>query len=88
MNVNINPPKSGSPVTAKGFPNKTDSTVDPLCCLKCGGLMKIIAFIEQDEIIRKILKHVSLWEAKSRSHPRAGQPPGQLKIDYTESQIV
>ena len=62
--------------------------VDPLCCPKCRGSMKIIAVIEQPEIIKKILQHVGLWELKSRPPPRAGPPPEQLHIDYTESQMV
>jgi len=32
--------------------------VDPLTCPKCTGSTKIIAFIEQAEIIQKILKHI------------------------------
>ena len=37
---------------------------DPLLCPKCGGAMKIIAFIEanQGNVIRKILQHCGLWE--------------------------
>jgi hypothetical protein len=38
--------------------------VDPLTCPKCQGSMKIIAFIEQAEIIEKILKHLRLWLAR------------------------
>ena len=35
--------------------------VDPLRCPKCGGQMKIIAFIlEREEIIR-ILRHLKMW---------------------------
>ncbi len=37
--------------------------VDPLCCSKCRGAMKLIAFIEQSEVIKKILQHVGLWDA-------------------------
>ncbi len=45
---------------------------DPLLCPRCGGTMKILAFIEarQDDIIRKILKHCGLWQdPPSRSPP-------------------
>ena len=34
--------------------------VDPLLCPKCSGSMKIISFIEDDEIIAKILRHLVL----------------------------
>ncbi len=35
---------------------------DPLRCPKCGGTMKIVSFIEEDDVIRKILKHCKLWK--------------------------
>ena len=46
--------------------------VDPLACPKCGGLMKVVAFIEppQGEVIERILRHCGLW---CPSAPRA--PP-------------
>lgn len=31
--------------------------------------MRIIAFIEEDVIIQKILKHLGLWETRSHSPP-------------------
>ena len=34
--------------------------IDPLLCPKCKGEMKIIAFIEDDGLIRKILTHLGL----------------------------
>ncbi len=39
--------------------------VDPLACPKCGGLMKVIAFIEppQGAVIEKILR--ALWPLAS-----------------------
>ena len=36
--------------------------VDALKCPKCGGQMKVISFIEQPSVIRRILKHLDLWE--------------------------
>jgi hypothetical protein len=36
--------------------------VDALKCPKCGGQMKVISFIEQPFVIRRILKHLDLWE--------------------------
>ena len=47
--------------------------VDPLTCPKCGGTMKIIAFVEarQNEVIRKILEHCGLWrDPPPRAPPR------------------
>jgi len=45
--------------------------VDPLLCPKCGGTMKVIAFIEanQDNVIRKILQHCGLWETPTPRPP-------------------
>jgi hypothetical protein len=42
--------------------------VDPLKCPKCGGTMKIISFIEDSEIIEKILRHCELWKVPA-PHP-------------------
>jgi hypothetical protein len=61
--------------------------VNPLLCPKCSGSMKIIAFIEDEEVISKILKHLGLWEVKQRPPPRANAPPLNFHIDYTYSQI-
>jgi hypothetical protein len=61
--------------------------VDPLTCSKCQGSMKIIAFIEQEEVVKKILKHVGLWEVKCRPPPKIHSPPGDLYTDYSDSQI-
>ncbi len=47
--------------------------VDALKCPKCGGRMKVISFIEQPSVIRRILKHLDLWE-----DPRP--PPQPLEL--------
>jgi hypothetical protein len=44
--------------------------VDPLCCPKCSGKMRIIAFIEDKVLIRKILKHLDLWMPCNNSPPK------------------
>ena len=36
--------------------------IDALKCPQCGGQMKAISFIEQPSVIRRILKHLDLWE--------------------------
>ncbi len=43
--------------------------VDPLLCPRCAGEMRIIAFIDQQEVIEKILRHLVPWL------PRAHDPP-------------
>jgi hypothetical protein len=49
--------------------------------------MKILSVIEDEEIIRKILKHLGLWERKARPPPRANAPPPDVHIDYSDSQV-
>ena len=56
--------------------------VDPLTCAKCQGKMRIIAFIEDEEVVKKTLKHLGLWEIKQglapyqrmTRRPNAGPP--------------
>lgn len=43
--------------------------VDPLTCPRCGSLMEIISSIEQPHLIRRILRHLNLWERHGRSPP-------------------
>jgi hypothetical protein len=43
--------------------------VDPLMCPRCAAPMRIIAFIEQPEVIEKILAHLGLWPAAAHSPP-------------------
>ena len=61
--------------------------VDPLFCPKCGGTMKIVAFIEkrdQAEVIEKILKHCGMWDRPaSRAPPQATGPPVQPVLDLS-----
>jgi hypothetical protein len=59
--------------------------VDPLLCPKCSGSMKIILFIEDSEIIKKILKHLNLWDVKRKPPARAHGPPTEAIIIYDES---
>jgi hypothetical protein len=42
---------------------------DPLLCPRCGGAMRIIAFIDQPDIIEKILTHLGLWPYASHAPP-------------------
>ncbi len=43
---------------------------DPLLCVRCGGAMRIIAFIDQPEGIEKILTHLGLWPHPVHAPPR------------------
>jgi len=45
--------------------------VDPLACPKCGGVMKVVSFIEppQAQVIEKILSHCGLWQERASRAP-------------------
>ena len=43
---------------------------DPLLCPKCNGKMRIIAFIEEEAVIRKILIHLDQWLPGNHDPPR------------------
>ncbi len=49
--------------------------VDPLVCPKCSGAMRVIAFIEDPDVIKKILKHLDLWDVKRKPRPMANVYP-------------
>ncbi len=42
---------------------------DPLTCPKCGGRLRIISFIDNPCVIKKILKHLKLWDSPERPPP-------------------
>ncbi|MBW2616563.1 MAG: transposase, partial [Deltaproteobacteria bacterium] len=62
---------------------------DPLCCPRCSGKMKVISVIEDEDIIKKILKHLGLWDNKARPPPKANAQIEAKKyhIDYKDSQV-
>jgi hypothetical protein len=46
--------------------------------------MRIISFIEDDQLVKKILKHLDLWDVKRKPPPRANSPPTDPFIIYDE----
>jgi len=60
--------------------------VDPLICPHCGAEMKLIALIDDDEVIEKILRHLKLWPEQtalaclSRAPPDTPPPDGVERI--------
>ena len=54
---------------------------DPLGCPKCSGKMKILYFIEDPEIIKKILKHLDLWDIQHRPPLMANDLPINIQMD-------
>jgi hypothetical protein len=66
--------------------------IDPLLCPKCQGPMKVISFIEDNTLIKKILIHLGLWETRNHDPPQLGiaHTPTietELTYDYTYSQL-
>jgi hypothetical protein len=62
--------------------------VDPLICPKCNEEMRIIAFIEQPLIIKKILKHLGIWDTHNHDPPqKPAERIRQVVYDDTYSQV-
>ena len=51
---------------------------------KCFGAMRIIAFIEEPDVMKKILKHLGLWDVKRKPRPVANAPPIDVFPAYDE----
>jgi hypothetical protein len=47
--------------------------------------MQVIAFIEDSDVIKKILKHLRLWHVKRKPPPKAHGPPTEAVIIYDDS---
>lgn len=49
----------------------------------------LISIIDDEDVIKKILKHLGLWHQKARPLPTATGPPKiqEYKIDYTDFQL-
>jgi len=61
--------------------------IDPLICTRCGKKMKIIAFIEDYKIVKKILDYVGIYEfERKRPPPKIENSPDEfddyIKDDY------
>ena len=62
--------------------------IDPLLCPKCQGPMKVISFIEDGELIKKILVHLCLLETRNHDPPQSEDAhiptiETELTYDYT-----
>ena len=53
---------------------------DPLLCPKCSREMRIVALIDDREVIEKILRHLGLWQEGVRVHSGT-DPPGEPTIE-------
>jgi hypothetical protein len=50
--------------------------VSPLVCPRCKQEMRVVAVIDNAEVIRRTLEHLGVWLANARPTPRAHSPPG------------
>jgi hypothetical protein len=55
--------------------------VDPLSCPGCGGKMRIISFVEEEAVIKKILSHLNLWLPQYHDPPDYPDYPGSLNYE-------
>lgn len=64
--------------------------IDPMVCPKCGGIMKVVSFIDppQAEVIERILKHCGLWqEPASRALPVTDVLARELDLAFSTNMI-
>ena len=59
--------------------------VDPLLCPRCLGSMRMISFIQDYLLVKKILNHLDLWEVKPKPAPCANSPPAGAFIINNQS---
>ena len=65
--------------------------VDPLTCPKCQGGMRVIAFIENSSLVRRILKQLGLWDTRAHGPPSSktadDSKVAELTYDASYSQV-
>jgi hypothetical protein len=55
--------------------------IDVMACEECGGRMKLLALIEDAEVIRQILEHLGLPTETPKPRP-ARPPPEDPQLDF------
>ncbi len=61
---------------------RRDCCADPLFCPECGGAMRVVAFIEDRAVIRRILIHLLLREEPQARPPPVIEPPMPIDIEH------
>jgi hypothetical protein len=51
--------------------------VDPMICSKCGGRMKVVAFLADAAVVDRIISHLKLTFVADRPPPRLTSPAGR-----------
>jgi hypothetical protein len=54
---------------------------DPLICPTCSREMRIVALIDEHEVIERVFRHLGLWEEGVRLNPARASPDG---VDVVE----
>jgi hypothetical protein len=54
---------------------------DPMLCPKCSREMRIVALIDEHEVIERILRHLGLWEEGIRLNPARAPPAGEGTLE-------
>ena len=54
---------------------------DPLLCPKCANTMRIVALIDDRDVIEKILRHLGLWQQGVRVMPSRAPPANETVIE-------
>ena len=62
--------------------------LDPLTCSRCGGEMRIIAFIEDYKVVKKSLDYLSIYEfERKRPPPKIESSPDEFD-DYIRDDYI
>jgi hypothetical protein len=62
--------------------------VDPLVCSRCGGEMRIIAFIEDYKVVKKILDYLGIYEFERKRPPPSIQDPPDEFDEYIRDDYI
>ena len=61
--------------------------VDPLVCGRCGGKLRILAYITDSLSIRRILEHIGLWPTQAAKPPPARPEVHLVPLDKEGREI-
>jgi len=71
-----------------GFYQRLPILQDSTSCPRCGGQMRIIAFIEDYKVVKKILDHLGIYEfGKKRAPPKMEACPDEFD-DYIRDDYI
>ncbi|MES9882537.1 MAG: transposase [Sedimenticola sp.] len=59
--------------------------INPLVCPRCGGEMRIIAFVTEQEPVGRILQHIGVPDSAPVISPARGPPGFCLELDQSQA---